>query len=257
MPEFIDARRGHCSAVPVPADVGLHVPGYPLPPLGTSTHFLTSAHCFFDEATWAQMGNRSVLKFSGGKTAHNCSLSSRLYRPPGGSLDPLDLALVVCWPPVAMPPSSLSTHPFLSYNPVALGGYSPGVHMNPLYTFMEGTTSFALHMHPTSVVSSMTFPTEAAVGLGEWGAALDMDAAAAGINPGGGGHAADFDFAYVSYKPEPGLSGGAVLDFECGLVGIIEKRSFGASSGRFVRLTARTINQLKSALCWGAGSDAC
>ena len=257
---FEGEKAGHCSAVPVPFGIGLHVPGSPVPPLGTSTHFFTSAHCFYNDSTWALKGNRAVLQHARGTSVHACNLSSRLYRPPGGFLDPLDLALVVCFPPVPMPPSSLSTLPFLSYNPVALGGYSPGSHVNPMYSLVLGITPFALHMHPTNLVSSMTSPAEAAMGLGEWGAAHGEDAAAGavgGVDPEGGGHAAAFDFGYVSFKPEAGLSGGAVLDFECGLLGIIERRSFWAPSGRFVRLTPRTINQLKSSLCWGGGTEAC
>jgi len=256
---FEGEKAGHCSAVPVPFGIGLHLPGSPVPPLGTSTHFFTSAHCFYNESTWTLKGNRAELQHARGTSVHACNLSSRLHRPPGGFLDPLDLALVVCFPPVPMPPSSFSTLPFLSYNPVALGGYSPGSHVNPMYSLVLGTTPFALHMHPTNLVSSMTSPSEAAMGLGEWGASHGVDAAAGavgGVDPEGG-HAVAFDFGYVSFKPEAGLSGGAVLDFECGLLGIIEKRSFWAPSGRFVRLTPRTINQLKSTLCWGGGTEAC
>ena len=65
------------------------------------------------------------------------------------------------------------------------------------------------------------------------------------------GQAAGADMGFV------GLSGGAVLDTGCNLVGIIEMRSFWAPSGRFVRLTAQVLKLLQDAVCGGSGAGEC
>lgn len=108
-------------------------------------------------------------------------------------------------------------------------------------------TTFALHAHFTSIVSSMPAPTNATSAGGN-------DAEAGGAPGLGGG---DARVGYVGYKPEQGLSGGAVLDTDCRLMGIIERRSFWAPSGRFVRLTPSVLELLLGAVCWGAGAEAC
>lgn len=114
--------------------------------------------------------------------------------------------------------------------------------------------NYAPHVHFTSLVSSMPQPTNASVssaaGPGEASAAEGTAAA-----PAAKEHISNLGF--VSYKPEQGLSGGAVLDSNCSLVGIIERRSLWAPSGRFVRLTDTVLGLLRGALCWGNSTFAC
>ena len=225
---------GQCSAVPVPADAGLRIPGDELPQ-NSSTLFLTSAHCFFDEhSEWQPLSKHAVLRRAGAADAenHSCSLSTRLAYL--GSGVPLDLVVIACSPPVPMPPSAFSTRPLLIHEPVALAGFSAGVHLQRNFTVTATKNhrrqDFALHVHFTSLVSSMPIPTtnasaSSAAGTGEAGAAEDAAAA-----PAAGEHF-DPNLGYVSYKPEEGLSGGAVLDSNCSLVGIIERRSLWAPVG--------------------------
>jgi hypothetical protein len=156
-----------------------------------------------------------------------------------------------------MPPSTLSTRPYYMHAPVTLAGFSLGEHKLPAHRVFydqpqpaDGTilrATFALHAHFTSIVSSMPLPQNASSAGGN-------DAEAVGAPGLGGG---DAHVGYVGYKPEQGLSGGAVLDADCRLVGIIELRSFWAPSGRFVRLTASVLERLLGAVCWGTGAEAC
>ena len=119
-----------CSAVPVPADAGLHIPGAKSPQNDSSTFFFTSAHCFFDEDNeWKPFGSRAVLIRAGAahNVSHSCSLSTHLAFFDSGV--PLDLVVIACSPPVRMPPSTFSSRPLLMHEPVALAGYSAGVHL--------------------------------------------------------------------------------------------------------------------------------
>jgi len=253
----------------VPAGAGLRVPGDPPPPPGSSTLFFTSAHCFFEESQdWRQIGNSALLLRAGAvdlSSNISCVLSTRL--PFHADKRRLDLALVSCWPPVQMPPSTLSARPFYMHAPVALAGFSLGQHLLPaLSVFLpapsdsDGTlkhTEFALHAHFTSIASSMPMPANASGAAWESGVhGLYMEGDDGAPN---WGQAAGADRGFVGYKPEKGLSGGAVLDTSCNLVGIIERRSLWAPSGSFVRLTAQVLKLLQDAVCGasGAGASAC
>ena len=182
--------------------------------------------------------------------SHSCSLSTHLAFFDSGV--PLDLVVIACSPPVRMPPSTFSSRPLLMHEPVALAGYSAGVHLQESFsvtvTGSHEWQNYAPHVHFTSLVSSMPQPTNASVssaaGPGEAGAAEGTAAA-----PAAKEHISNLGF--VSYKPEQGLSGGAVLDSNCSLVGIIER------SGRFVRLTDTVLGRLRGALCWGNSTSAC
>ena len=164
-----------------------------------------------------------------------------------------------------MPPSTLSTRPFYMHAPVALAGFSPGQHLLPslsvIATALGNSTllhpELALHAHFTSIVSSMPIPANNAYGTtwasGEHGPHME------GADGAPNREYVGPDVGFVSYKPEQGLSGGAVLDTGCHLVGIIERRSFWAPSGRFVRLSAQVLKLLQDAVCgaMGAGAGAC
>ena len=161
-----------------------------------------------------------------------------------------------------MPPSTLSARPFYMHAPVALAGFSPGQHLLPaLSVFVPAPsdstpkhTEFALHAHFTSIASSMPTPANASGATwtsGVHGLYMEGDGGAPNW-----GQVAGADMGFVGYKPQEGLSGGAVLDTSCNLVGIIERRSFGAPSGRFVRLTAQVLQLLQDAVCGGSGAGA-
>lgn len=259
-----DSETRQCSAVPVPTSAGLHVAGYPPPPLGQSTHFFTSAHCFFNEtAEWKRTSNRCELVISGNiPDIYQCALHSRLahFSAPHA---PLDLALIVCSTPVPMPPAAISTRLLLSHETVALAGFSIGAHVDRSHMVsthkVSGNVSaeYSRHVHFTHLKSSMTMQRDTS-GAEGWGATGGVSVGAASEASGHWeGQGASADQGFVGHSPEEGLSGGAVLDTGCAVVGIIERGSLGSPSGRFVRLTERVLGLMRDALCWGAGSAAC
>ena len=254
-----NASPRQCSAVPVPADARLHLAGHPQHP-ASSTHFLTSARCFFDEFQgWQQVSTTSTLIAAGeGNVSHQCTLHSRLAYL--SATAPLDLAVVVCSTPVPMPPTATSTRQFLMHEPVALAGFSEGERLGEyaLVTARDSisgqTNNFAMHLHFTSLRSSMAVPRNAS------SAVLQGASSAASVGPmyeTSSPSKEGSNMGYAGYKPEEGMSGGAVMDNSCGVMGIIERRSFWAPNGRFVRLTEHVLALLRGALCWGSGADAC
>ena len=125
--------------------------------------------------------------------------------------------------------------------PVTLAGFSPGQHQLPAVSVFVPApssntpkhTEFALHAHFTSIVSTMPTPADASGAAWASGVrGLNTEGTHGASNRGRAGE----EVGFVGYKPHKGLSGGAVLDTGCNLVGIIERRSFGAPSGSFVRL---------------------
>jgi hypothetical protein len=54
------------------------------------------------------------------------------------------------------------------------------------------------------------------------------------------------DIGYVDYAPPPGMSGGAVVDMHCGLLGIIQGAE--GDGGTFVRFTPSVIQRIMAAV---------
>ena len=243
-----------CSAVPVPALLAELVP---FADAASSTFFLTSAHCFAnttDPANPVLLGDKAVVQIA---NSTGCVLIKQfLYIHPDdtGARTHIDVALVHCESPVPVPPPALSDLPYLANTRVALVGYSQGVHLNNslsnFVTAMNITTSYALHTKHTRLTNSLQTPSTATAEElpvpPSRGYTEDSLAPIAAYAPVAAG--SELPSGYVEASPWEGMSGGAVIDMRCGLVGITEGRAKHAFGGQFVRLTPDVLQLATRAL---------
>ena len=213
------SSRQQCTAVP------LFAAGNAPHGRGTSTKFLTSAHCFASP----NASGAAVIQYQG--AWHACSLAHLFSAAPPW----LDLALVLC-AAVSVPPSRLSARPYQLRQPAALLGFSRGEHVDQkqctLFSYPDGTESCTVpHIRFTHLATSMQqpkFPPTANSSDDEGSALAVIPAEPALQTPVG----------FVEHSPEGGMSGGAVVDLSCGLWGIVRSRSKWGVGGAFVRMTA-------------------
>ena len=230
----------HCSAVPLFMGGDAEGAG------DSTTFFLSSAHCFINvydaEAAPATV---ALLVFRG--AVHTCTLLHSFFKhsAPGSPHDPAsaDLAIVRCPAPVAIAPPKLSVlkrHPSLR---IAVVGYSPGLHVDRSLTLSmgAGTNPAALHVRFASLTLSLQTP----LALSPAHAALDVSSVNYTAST------ADWvphHMGYLDIVPEQGMSGGAVVDMQCGLLGITAQRSAYGVGGGFVELSAAVVGLVKAAV---------
>jgi hypothetical protein len=232
-----------CSAVPRPSrstDAAAE----------SSTHFLSAAHCFINDATGLQDGRNVTIIFGG--AAHKCALLAHFGAP---SADPLDLALIGCAHPVPVAPTRLSATPYAPHTRAVLLGHSEGSHVDAGKVVNVTTAMSRLyvpHVRFTRLVASFQSPLRAA--------AADSAGGAVAFATRGGFAEEDFSFSplplaaaaaakgFVDVSPSPGMSGGAVVDTRCGLFGITERKSTFAQGGQFVLLTPAVLARIDAVL---------
>jgi hypothetical protein len=205
----------HCSTVPMFAPAASDTATYSGTARATnSTFFLTSAHCFS-----LGIAAEQLIRVFFKRAPYPC----RLFHLFNNSGAPLDLALVHCAEGVPVPPTALTEQPYFLQMPAALLGFSKGEHVDASRTlYANGTGNIALHIRFARLALSLQLPREpqaaATLVLYAHGAAQQRI-----ILPGSTG--------YVDISPERGMSGGAVVDLQCGLRGISETKSvFGVGS---------------------------
>jgi hypothetical protein len=234
-----------CSAVPLPEPLAARAPA----DAASSNFFLTSAHCYENETAGKVIFFPKATTQIGG--VEGCALVAQFLRPP--SPDALDLAVVRCAVAVPLPPTRLSSHPYVAHTRVVLAGFSRGEHLDPALTARmidkSGTKTYALHSKHTRLSDSLQTPAALASeepepappSRGYTEDALLPAAfapAAAGAAPSG----------FVESSPWEGMSGGAVFDTHCGLLGITESRAIYAQGGQFVRLTPDVLERVAAAV---------
>jgi outer membrane murein-binding lipoprotein Lpp len=232
-----------CSAVPLPEPLAARAPA----DAASSNFFLTSAHCYENETAGKVIFFPKATTQIGG--VEGCALVAQFLRPP--SPDALDLAVVRCAVAVPLPPTRLSSHPYVAHTRVVLAGFSRGEHLDPALSarIVGGATcaTFALHTKHTRLSDSLQTPVAVASegpvppSRGYTEDALLPTAfapAAAGAAPPG----------FVESSPWEGMSGGAVFDTRCGLLGITESRAVFAQGGQFVRLTPDVLERVAAAV---------
>jgi len=212
----------HCSTVPLFA-----IPGEF--PRNTSTYFLTSAHCL--PATDAVLDIMIVTP--GGGLMVSCSLVA-FFNESGR---PIDLALLHCSSGLPVPPTMLSTQPYLLHQPVALLGYSFGEHTDPGLVYAGDR---ALHIRFSHLAVSLQHPQATNASQLTSGGVNAPREYALFPTPSSKG--------FVDITPESGMSGGAVVDMACGLWGITERKSSFGMGGAFVRLTDSLVTLVLAAV---------
>ena len=221
---MIRPTNKQCSAVPLPRELLRD------PAAAASHFFFTSAHCFFNASTGNQDGTLVSLFFN--NTIHACAPRATLH----GSHD---ISLISCAAPVPVPPSRLSTLPYAAQLPVALMGFSVGAHMDPASGEVWATSPdlkkevYARHVRYTRLANSLQLPRNASAPAAF--VSIDVSASARVQQPYGAGSSTPAA-GFVDANPEQGMSGGAVVDSHCGVLGITELQSAFGQGGRFVRL---------------------
>ena len=215
-----------CSAVPLPLELLGHA-SMATPP-AASSYFLTSKHCFFNKTTKEQIAAYAILHKSG--VNYRCVL--RAHSPQS-----LDIALLFCAHPVPLPPTRLSTLDYAVQLPVAFMGFSEGRHVDPsLWSvvlsspYSNKTVDFARHVRYTRLANSLQLPQDAGASAAAGAFGADGEWLHLSAQPGG-------EVGFIDDKPEQGMSGGAVVDTRCGVLGITELQSVHGRGGQFVRMT--------------------
>jgi hypothetical protein len=220
-----------------------------------STLFLTAAHCFFKDATL--VGGPSTVEFD--TAVHACQLVAHFYEPhlepgrPGLAYGPdsLDLAVLRCATRVPIPAALLTAAPYAAHTPVALVGFTRGEHLDPRHiarvTHKDGTKmTFALHTKISRLSSSFQTPDAQNVTVSEASSSRGFIEDA--LPPLFYEPAASVAAGFVDLSPWAGMSGGAVVDMRCGLLGIIALRSMHALGGQFVRLLPAVLERIAAAV---------
>ena len=221
-----------CSAVPMFSVDPRPAPAATPSPIGPSFFFLTSAHCFNSHIP------REPVHLAFQASLYRCSeqrffnVSSEFVR------FPVDLALVRC-AGVPAPPTTISAQPYLLHQPAALLGFSPGKHVSGREGVLRGEKLSVLHIRFTRLALTLQLPT-----------ALDTAKHASSDERGAGSRTTLLPHkaaGFVDISPERGMSGGAVVDLQCGLWGMTESKSLGGVGGSFVLLNPNVVAMVKAA----------
>jgi hypothetical protein len=202
----------------------------------SSNYFLTSARVFNSSFI-----GQATVHYAG--AAHPCELAATFHGGPSS----LDLAIVYCAAAVAVPPSTLSAVAYQPHLPAAMLGFSEGIHGVPELCFASlvrngSRVSLAPHVRFTRLASSLRAPSPPSGS----NAALDgLTLRAASAPPSMPRESA---LGLMESSPEGGMSGGAVVDLRCGLLGIIKGESVQAVGGEMVRLTQPVVDRVLAAI---------
>jgi hypothetical protein len=199
------------------------------------------------------MGNTTAVIFNTtaiyyNDTSHSCSLLAHFVRAPPA--DSYDLALIKCPTPIAVPPSRVSNKLYSLQTPIAMVGFSRGTHADVsrmVHLKHEPGVGYAFHTQfsrladsfqdPLPVVDALSTTAAASRGFTEDGLLAPSFVAAASSTKG-----------FVSHSPPAGMSGGTVMDMDCGVFGVTERQSTHGQGGRFVLLTPAVIQLLAAAI---------
>jgi hypothetical protein len=231
-----------CSATPL----------FSAQPQAESTYFLTSAHCFtdisLDKATFA---NFTTLYY---RTLHQtCSLVHNFFCHPSMinicSLPSMDLAIVHCSVSVPVPSTHLSVLPQQYFQRVFIYGFSKGIHLDQsLMYFEDGSLhNNALHLKLARLAPSIQYPLPLNLTSTTIVQLLSTTTSSAGTATTAKLPQASYQ-GYLDIVPEQGMSGGPVVDSQCGLLGVTESRSIYGEGGSFVKLSPSVVQRIMSAL---------
>ncbi len=224
-PHKRDDTSDQCNAVPMFTTA-------PAPP-NSSTLFLTSGHCF------EQPDKKARVLFDG--VFYPCKLVKRYDSPPAS----MDLAVLHC-SAVPVPPTRLSALPYRLHSPAAILGFSRGKHTTgqciPAADSKGRTFCHVPHVRFTRLASSLLEPT-----LPDFNSSAtasdNLFNPILAVNPSLSSFA-NGKLGFIDYSPEKGMSGGAVVDKDCGLWGITRSKCEWGVGGTFVHLTPSLADEL-------------
>jgi hypothetical protein len=235
----------HCSAFPL----------FSTQSQVSSTIFLTSAHCFGDiERAGADFASTTLLFFR--SLSFSCTLGHHFICHPSASAactaaaPSMDLAIVRCAIPVPVPSTRLSALPLQHFQRAFLYGYSDGLHLDPdlEFHYQHLQRSSVLHLKLARLSPSIQYP----LGLTLINTTTVQLLSAAPSSTGASGEGAKLPLAsyqgFLDTVPEQGMSGGAVVDSQCGLLGVIQSRSVFGEGGVFVRLSPSVVQRIMAVL---------
>ena len=232
------------------------IPFFIAQPQAESTHFLTSAHCFTDIARdGAAFANATTLYYRTLKRA--CSLVHHFFCHPGASAacpaaaPSMDLAIVRCPEPLPAPSTRLSTLPQQHFQRAFIYGFSDGLNVDPLleHSHDGSARKTSLHLKFARLAPSMQTPQALNIANATT-VQLLSSAAAPPAAAGSEGAALPLDSyqGFLDTVPEEGMSGGAVVDSQCGLLGVTESRSVYGEGGGFVKLSPSVVQRILAAM---------
>jgi hypothetical protein len=214
-----------CTAVPMFTNASV--------PSNSSTLFLTAAHCFLTPSKKARVLFDGVF--------YPCKLMMRFDKHPTKT----DLAMLHC-NAVPVPPSKISSLPYRLHSPAAILGFSRGLHSSGhciQSTDSEGKVFCNVqHIRFTRLATSLLEPSTPSFNSSANASDILTNPIMAAIPflPS----FANSKTGYIDYSPERGMSGGAVVDKNCGLWGITRSKSEWGVGGTFVHLTPQLVQFL-------------
>ena len=244
----IDNRSQFCSATPL----------FSAQPQAESTYFLTSAHCFTDiTRDGAAFASATILYFS--TLTRSCSLVHHFFCHPSdpsactAATPSMDLAIVRCAAPVPVPSTRLAVLPQQHFQRAFLFGFSDGFNLDPglVYSLKNTTRNLALHLKLVRLSPSIQNPLAlnlSAVNASSSTQLLSTSPSSAGASGEGAALPLASYQGFFDTVPEQGMSGGAVVDSQCSLLGVTESRSIYGEGGTFVRLSPSVAQRVMAAV---------
>jgi hypothetical protein len=163
----------------------------------------------------------------------------------------MDLAIVRCAEPVPVPSTRLSALPSQHFQRVFLYGYSDGLNLDPAleFRYVGQQRKSVLHLKLARLAPSIQCPLALNISNTTTVQLLSTVPSSASASGEGG---ADLPLAsyqgFLDTVPEQGMSGGAVVDSQCGVLGVTESRSIFGEGGVFVRLSPSVVQRIMAAL---------
>ena len=163
----------------------------------------------------------------------------------------MDLAVVRCPEPLPVPSTRLSTLPQQHFQRAFMYGFSDGLNLDPvlMYSHHKSVRKTSLHLKFVRLAPSMQTPLALNI-TNATTVELLSGAAASSAAAGSEGAALPLDSyqGYLDTVPEQGMSGGAVVDSQCGLLGVTERRSAYGAGGGFVKLSPSVVQRILAAI---------
>ena len=226
-------------------------------PQKDSTIFLTSAHCFGNTTRdGAAFVSTTMLYFRPTLQPLTCSLVHNFFCHPiapaacTAAAPSMDLAIVRCAEPVPVPSTRLSALPPQHFQRVFLYGYSDGLNLDPGLEFQyEGEKRRSvLHLKLVRLAPSIQFPRPPDISNCTTVQLLSAAPSSAGASGEGAALPLASHQGFLDTVPEQGMSGGAVVDSQCGVLGVTQSRSLFGEGGVFVRLSPSVVKRITAAL---------
>jgi hypothetical protein len=154
---------------------------------------------------------------------------------------------VRCAMPVPVPSTRLSAMPLQHFQRAFFYGFSDG-HHSLEHQYKDLQRWSVLHLRLARLSPSIQFP----LGLTFSNITTVQFLSAAPSSTGASEEGAKLPLAsyqgFLDTVPEQGMSGGAVVDSQCGVLGVTQSRSVFGEGGVFVRLSPSVVQRIMAVL---------